>query len=114
VILTEAPLNSKANREKMCQTMLETFGVQGFYVAVQATLSLFSAGKYTGIAVDSGEGITHAVPIYDGYSLPHSISKMKLAGRQITDFLIQILEAKGEHIFRYADREIVQDMKEKI
>jgi actin-related protein len=52
-MLTEAPMNPKENREKMAQIMFETFNVPGLYIAIQAVLSLYSAGKFTGIVTDS-------------------------------------------------------------
>merc|ERR1712154_515832 len=58
VLLTEAPLNPKTNREKMCTTMFETFNVPEFYVAVQAVLSLYSSGRTTGIVLDCGDGLS--------------------------------------------------------
>ena len=68
VMLTEAPMNPKTNREKMASIMFESFNVQGLYVAIQAVLSLYSAGKFTGIVADSGDGVSHFVPIFDGYA----------------------------------------------
>lgn len=66
VHMTDCPLNSKQNREKMIQIMMETFQVERFYVSVQAVLALYASGRTTGIVLDSGDGVTHTVPIYEG------------------------------------------------
>ena len=81
IMFTEASMNPKENREKMAQIMFETLNVPGLYIAIQAVLSLYSAGKFTGIVADSGDGVTHFVPIFDGYSLPHGVIRLDLAGR---------------------------------
>merc|ERR1712057_23629 len=79
VLLTEAPMNPKENRERMCQIMFETFNTRRFYVAIQAVLSLYASGRTTGVVVDCGDGVSYTVPIYEGYSMPHAIQRITLA-----------------------------------
>ena len=120
VLITEAPLNPVENRERMISTLFETFEVKGSYVNIQAVLALYASGRTTGIVLDSGDGVTHAVPIFEGYALPHAMERLNIGGRDITNYMAKQLTMKNGLIDRNNEfisssaKEFVSTIKEDI
>ena len=113
VLLTEPPLNPRENRDTAAQIMFEQFNVPAVYMSMQAVLSLYAGGRTTGVVLDSGDGVTHAVPVYDGFAIPSAIRRIDVAGRDVTENM-QLLLRKNGHVFHTsAEKEIVRVMKEK-
>jgi centractin len=112
VLLTEAPLNPRRNREKAAEIFFETFNVPALYISMQAVLSLYSTGRTTGVVLDSGDGVTHSVPIFEGFALPHSVIRNDIAGREVTKYLKLLLKKEGYNFNTTAEFEIVKGIKE--
>ena len=113
ILLTEAPLNPKANRERMAQIIFERFNFPAMYVRVQAVLAMFAAGRSIACVLDSGDGVTHTVPIFEGYIIPHAIHRIHLAGSVHTKHLVKLLTERGYFFTSSAEHEIVRDIKER-
>lgn len=113
ILLTEPPLNPRKNREKMLESMFERFSFHGVNIATQAMLALYAQGIVTGVVIDIGDGVTHIVPVYEGYVPQHLIARLDLAGRHITQYLIKRLLLRGYALNRTADFETVRHIKEK-
>merc|ERR1719411_2342923 len=112
VMLTEAALNPKNNRERSLTTLFEMFNVPTLNMAVCPVVSLFASGRTTGVVLECGDGVTHTAPVYEGYVLPHSILRLDIAGRDLTDRLCQLLNEKGLEFTTVAEREVVRKIKE--
>lgn len=114
VLLTEPPLNPRKNREKMLEIMFEKYGFKSVYVAIQAVLTLYAQGLMNGVVLDSGDGVSHIVPVYEGVGLPHLTKRIDVAGRDITQYFIKLLLHRGYAFNRTADFETVRQMKEQL
>ena len=107
VLVTEAPHNPSANREKMVTILFESFGFHAVAIALQPVMSLYNSGRSTGLVVDSGEGFTHTVPVYEGSYMPAGINKIEIAGRAINDFCKKLLLNAGLSFTSSLEKEIL-------
>ncbi|EEA25648.1 Arp2/3 complex subunit, actin nucleation center [Talaromyces marneffei ATCC 18224] len=114
ILLTEPPMNPLKNRQTMAEVMLEGYGFGGVYVAIQAVLALYAQGLSSGVVVDSGDGVTHIVPVFESTVLNHHIRRLDVAGRDVTRNLIALLLRRGYALNRTADFETVRQIKEKL
>jgi actin len=115
VLLTDSPcFNPKPNREKMTQIMFENFLVPAMYVANQCVLALYANGRSTGAILNIGDDVTHAFPIYEGYVVSGAPLRMNVAGRKLTDHLVNLLMERGLSFETSSEREVVRDIKEKL
>jgi len=114
ILLTAPPMNPKKNREKMMEIMFEKYGFAASNSCIQAVLTLYAQGLLTGVVVDMGDGVTHVVPVYDGYVPPNLIRRLDVAGRHITQYFIKLLLLRGYAFNRTADFETVRQIKERV
>lgn len=114
VLLTEPPLNPKANRERMVEIMFESFNVPAAAIEVQALLSLYASGRGVGLVVESGDGVTNVVPIWYAYTPVSAVFRQNLGGHDVTDYLMKLMISRGYMFTTSSDREIARDIKEKL
>jgi len=113
ILLTEPPMNPLNNRKKMVEAMFEKYAFKGVHVAIQAVLSLYAQGLLNGLVLDAGDGVTHAVPVFDGFCLEQQVARLDVAGRDVTNYLIKLMLTRGYAFNRTADFETVRIIKEK-
>jgi centractin len=114
VLLTEPPLNPRANRDTAAQILFETFNVPALYTSIQAVLSLYASGRTTGLVLDAGDGVSHAVPVFQGFTVPNSIRRVDVAGRDVTEYLQTLLRKSGYIFHTSAEKEVVRHIKEAV
>ena len=114
VLLTEAPLNPGTNREQLAELFFETYRAPAVFFSPPAVLSLYASGRATGVVLDVGEGVTHCIPVYEGYALPHSITRSDVAGRDVSRHLQLLLRKSGLAFTTTAESDLVKTMKEEL
>jgi len=112
VLMTDSPFNPKENRQKIAEIFFETFKVKSLAVMNTAALSMYSTGKVSGLIVESGEGISYTVPVFEGYALPHAMIKLDVAGFDVTQQLINQLENNGIKV--KGEAEHIRGLKEQM
>jgi actin-related protein 3 len=120
-LLTEPPLNTPENREYTAEIMFESFNVPGLYIAVQAVLALAASWTsrqvgertLTGTVIDSGDGVTHVIPVAEGYVIGSCIKHIPIAGRDITYFIQQLLRERESGIPPEQSLDVAKTIKER-
>eukprot|EP00471_Norrisiella_sphaerica_P000533 CAMPEP_0184480936 /NCGR_PEP_ID=MMETSP0113_2-20130426/2469_1 /TAXON_ID=91329 /ORGANISM="Norrisiella sphaerica, Strain BC52" /LENGTH=395 /DNA_ID=CAMNT_0026859753 /DNA_START=46 /DNA_END=1233 /DNA_ORIENTATION=+ len=113
ILLTEAPANPKANKLQMLDAMLDKYQFAGATCAMQAMLALYAQGLDTGVVLDAGDGVSHCIPVWEGVMLTDQIKRLDVAGRNVTERLVKLLQARGFNFHRSADMDTVRQLKEK-
>ncbi|KAF0725960.1 hypothetical protein Ae201684P_016206 [Aphanomyces euteiches] len=94
--------------------MFETFNVPALCISYPAVLALYATGRINGCMLECGDGVTQIVPIYDGIVISHAISRLDLGGRDLTDYMVKMLNEGGYNISTSSEREIVREIKERL
>eukprot|EP00929_Paragymnodinium_shiwhaense_P031327 TRINITY_DN17572_c0_g3_i5.p1 TRINITY_DN17572_c0_g3~~TRINITY_DN17572_c0_g3_i5.p1 ORF type:complete len:306 (+),score=54.81 TRINITY_DN17572_c0_g3_i5:690-1607(+) len=114
VLLTEPFLNPKANREKALQVMFELLRSPAVYIITHSALTLYASRRTAGVVLNCGEGMSTAVPIFEGFALPHAASHLAVSGSDITDYLAELLEDRGRFFMPAERNGVVRALKEKV
>lgn len=109
VLMTDATLNPKANREKIAEIMFEKFQIPGLFLTSPAPMALLASGRRSGVVLDCGESVTHAVALYEGSVITHSIKSLDLAGSELTTYITKLLRER----YDYLTWDICKHIKEK-
>ena len=116
ILLTEAPLNPDRNRIEMIEIVFERFFMIGAQVQIQAVLALYASGRTTGLVFDSGDGVSHTVPVFKGYGIKHAVGSSKTAGREVSTRVLEVLAQDNGLDLRSESNglELARELKEKV
>lgn len=113
VLMTDSPFSTKKNKQDIAELMFERFKVKSFALMNTAVLSLFSTGKTSGLVAECGDGVSYTIPVFEGYALPHAMHYIPVAGKDVTELLLQELMQSGEPV-SLKHLQYVKDMKEQM
>ncbi|CAJ1036570.1 Actin, putative [Leishmania lindenbergi] len=104
--------HSRLDRERLCELLFESFNIPLAGLLTNTAATLYSSGRTSGLALDSGAGRTCVAAVEEGYTLAHSVRSSSIAGEALTDELFAALRADGYPLSTAADRDIVEAAKE--
>ena len=114
VLLTEPAANPDAGRKKTIEIMFEEYQFEAIQISMQAMLTLYAQGLLTGVVVDTGDGVTHTIPVYEGFCPTHLVKRLDVAGRHLTEYMIKLLQGRGYNFNQTADKDTVRRIKEEL
>ena len=114
ILLTESPLNSRANREKTAEIMFEIFNVPCMFLSAQSVLAAYACGKSTCISIDCGDGATNFAPIYEGYLCRHAATSIPIAGKKIHETLVNLLIKSGQTLDSKMQKQAIKRAKNEL
>jgi actin-related protein len=114
VLMTEPPLNPRVNRQRMAELCFETLDVPALYFALPAVLAVYASGRGCALALDCGDGVTHVVPIVEGYTTPEAIRRVDFGGHDVTSALIASLTTQGHSLSSSAQFQTAREIKESV
>lgn len=95
VLVTQAPMVSEGDRRTLAQKLFTEFRLPGLCIANRGTMALFDSGNTTGIALVVGGNVSYAVPVYEGFALPHATLSTEIAGDRVTEMFRPALKQFG-------------------
>ena len=112
ILISEPILNPRSNKEKIAHILLDNLGIPAIFFASQPILSLLSTSATSGIILESGDSITQSCVVYEGYSIPSSYERYNYGGRDVTEYLKNMLKRRGYYFYNSTELKLVNEIKE--
>lgn len=113
-IIIESPWVTNAQRTQFAQRRFEYDQVPSMLFTLGAPFLLWAQNCNSGIVVDCGNSQHSVIPIFDGFSVRHSLTKTNFGGKHLTDYMCDLLNAKGASLDKqdFLHREIARQCKQ--